>query len=50
MVWASESALIAGTVDHQLKIYDIERAQAQSTIFTNHKVATSLGVNFSNQN
>ena len=50
MAWAAQSTLIAGCVDHQLKVFDIEKLQAQASIFTNHKVVTAIDSNFSNQN
>ena len=48
--WASESVLIAGCTDHQLKVFDMERQSVQASVFTNHKVATALDSNFANEN
>ena len=50
MVWASQSILIAGSTDHQIKIFDVERQQMQASVFTNHKVATCIDANFANEN
>lgn len=50
MSWASASTLIAGTVDHQLKVFDMEKLQVQASIFMNHKVATAIDIDFSNAN
>jgi len=50
MTWASQSTLIAGCTDHQLKVFDTEKLLAQASVFTNHKVITALDANFSNQN
>ena len=50
MNWASQSTLIAGCTDHQLKVFDTEKLLAQASVFTNHKVITALDSNFSNQN
>ena len=50
MSWASQSVLIAGCTDHQLRVFDMERQQVQASIFTNHKVATTIDSNFVNDN
>ena len=48
MSWASQSVLIAGCTDHQIRVFDMERMQAQASVFTNHKVATAIDSNFAN--
>lgn len=48
MSWASQSILIVGCVDHQIKVFDMDKLQVQASVFTNHKVATALACNFAN--
>ena len=50
MHWASDSTLLAGTIDHQLKVFDVEKQAVQQSIFTGHKTSTCMDVNFANQN
>ena len=50
MSWASQAVLVAGCTDHQLRVFDMERQQVQASIFTNHKVATTIDSNFANDN
>lgn len=50
MHWASSSTLIAGTIDHQLKVFDAEKLAVQQSISTNHKTCTAMDVNFAKDN
>uniref|UniRef100_A0A7S3HZI4 Uncharacterized protein n=1 Tax=Favella ehrenbergii TaxID=182087 RepID=A0A7S3HZI4_9SPIT len=47
--WASQSVLVAGCTDHQIRVFDMERQKVQASVFTNHKVATTLDCNFANE-
>ena len=46
MKWASAGTLIAGTIDHQIKVFDTDKMQVQASVFTNHKVVTTMDTNF----
>lgn len=50
MSWASQSVLVAGCTDHQVRVFDMEKQKVQASVFTNHKVATALDCNFAGDN
>lgn len=43
--WATPDTIIAGGIDHQIKLYDCNKLSVQESIFTQHKTVTALDCN-----